>query len=391
MKPNPVKYRSSASTLDPTPWIVTIAVVLLIGAIYIASSVLVPIVISLLAYLTLRPVEVRLRRFGINQTVAAGLLIIAFFSIVGVISALLYQPLQTWLGRAPHSMTRLQENFEHVAAPLTMIDRAENQLGEASEEVSENFDGEIGAEDSSIEVSVQKPGIIDRAYLINTTGHVLTFVAAIAVLTFFMLASGDSLLNRILNVIPDPEHRKEVLSTIGDIQDNVGRYLSQITCINFCMGTVAGIVMWLVGMPTPILWGTMAALMNYIPFLGPVGGTLIVLFAASSVFESIGQAVGVALAFYLVTAIEGQFVTPAILGKTLKVGSLVVLIAVAFWGFLWGFAGIFLAVPLLIVLRQIFASFDATFPLAVILGENACATDEGCDPVPDDEPIADLA
>lgn len=94
----------------------------------------------------MRPLEVRLRRFGLNQTVAAGLLIVMFFSAVGVIAILLYRPLQSWLARAPHSIARLRENFETVAAPLTMLDRAKNQIEAVSEEVGEN--------QSSIEVSV---------------------------------------------------------------------------------------------------------------------------------------------------------------------------------------------------------------------------------------------
>ena len=365
------------------PWIILIAILLLLGTLYIASSVFVPIVVSLLAYLTLRPVVVRLCKLGLNHTVAAAGIIIIFFSVVAVLSILLYQPLQAWIARAPQSVVRIKQNIDEAAQPLTVIDKAEKQLDKVSEEV--------GSDERPIEVSLEKPGIIDRAYLINTTGHVIAVVAAIAVLTFFMLASGDALLNRVLNVLPTSQQRNEVLTTIGEIQDNVGSYLMQITCINCGMGLVMAVVMWLLGMPTPILWGAMAALMNFIPFLGPVGGTLVVLFAASSVFGSLGRALSIAVGFYLVTAIEGQFVTPAILGKTLKVGSLVVLLAVAFWGFLWGIPGVLLAVPLLIVLRHIFSSFDATYPLAVVLGENPCGQEQDCIMLPEDQPITDLA
>lgn len=387
MKPNPANRQTMSVAVPRSwgsdPWVVTIAIILLLGTLYIASSLLVPIVIALLAYLTLRPAVVRMCRLGMNHTVAAGLLIVVCFSVIGIVATLLYQPLQAWISRAPESVGKLKENFSGVSAPLTMIDRAENQLGQVSEEV--------GDSESEIQVSIEKPGVIDRAYLINTTGHVIAVVVAIAVLTFFMLSSGDALLNRVLNVIPHSSLRREVLSTIGDIQDNVGSYLVQITCINCGMGLVMTGVMWMLGMPTPALWGTMAALMNYVPYLGPIGGTLIVLFAATSVFSSLGHALLIASSFYLVTAIEGQFVTPAILGKTLKVGSLVVLLAVAFWGFLWGIPGVLLAVPLLIVLRQVFTSFDATFPLAVVLGERACDPPQDCEPVPEDQPITDLA
>ena len=116
-----------------------------------------------------------------------------------------------------------------------------------------------------------------------------------------------------------------------------------------------------------------------------------VFLAAASSFETIGGAGLAAFAFWATTALEGQFITPVILGKTLRVGPVVVLIAVAFWGFLWGLAGVFLAVPLLIVQRKVFASFDATHAFAVVLGENACEVDEDCEPIQEDRSIAETA
>ncbi len=374
---------SAYSGQQASPWLVVIAVLLVVGALYLASSLFIPLTIALLAYLTLRPMTTRLGRLGLPRPIAAGIIIAGCFSLVAFVTTLLYSPMQSWLDRAPASVGRLRQNLDVVAQPLTTLDRAEEELEEAGDEV--------GANRPELEVSVKKPGFIDRDYLINTTGSALAFIGAIAVLAFFMLSSGDELLNRILNVLPRDSQRREVLATIGEIQDNVGSYLSHITYINVGLGVAVSVVMWLVGMPTPVLWGVMAALLNFIPYIGPLGGTVLVLVAAASTFESFTRALGTAGAFWLTTAIEGQFITPAIIGKTLRVGSLVVLVAVAFWGFLWGLPGIFLAVPLLIVQRTVFASFDATYPLAVILGENARDAGHPCEPVHDDERIAEIA
>ncbi|TWU51256.1 AI-2E family transporter [Rubripirellula reticaptiva] len=364
-----------------SPWVILIAIVLLLGAFYIASSLLVPLTISALAYLTLRPITAWLCGFGLSQPIAAGIIIAGFFSIIAVIATLMYDPLQSWMTTAPESVGMLKDNFDSVVQPLTAIDRAEESLGEAGEQ--------IGAERPPVEVKLEKPSIINPAYLVNTTGHLLAFISAIAVLTFFMLSSGDDLLNRALNVLPDEQKREEVLVKIRNVQDNVGSYLGYVTLINAGLGVAVSIVMWLVGMPTPILWGVMAALLNFIPYIGPIGGTVIVLVAAGSVFDSFPRAMATAAAFWLTTAVEGQFVTPTVVGKSLKVGSLVVLIAVAFWGFLWGSPGIFLAVPLLIVQRVVFSSFPATLPIAVVLGEEACKPGEDCEFVQDDKPIAE--
>lgn len=366
---------------DASRWVITIAVVLILGAVYIASSLLVPLTISTLAYLTLRPTVMRLCKLGLGQTPATAVAIVGCFSIVAIITLLLYEPLQGWLTNAPESMQKIREKFADVAEPLTTVDRAEDKLSEATAGVSE--------EPRKLQLEVAKPGLFDKSYLINQTGHVLVFIAAIAVLTFFMLSSGDDLLNRILNVLPDESRRVEVLETIGSIQDNVGKYLLQISIINFGLAVAVSIVMWLVGMPTPILWGVMAGLLNFIPFIGPIGGTVIVFIAAGTAFDSFPRSAATAAAFWLTTAVEGQFVTPTIVGKSLKVGSLIVLVAVSVWGFLWGLPGVFLAVPLVIAMREIFSSFESTHPLAVILGETPRRPVDERRPVKEDQPIAE--
>lgn len=366
-----------------SPWVIAIAVILMLGLLYVASSLLIPLTIALIAYLTLRPVVAKLCSWGFGQTPATVVVIVGVFSIIALTATALYSPLQTWLAEAPESVQRLREKVDRVAQPLTTVDRAGGQLDRVTSPVDENSPREL-------KVAIEKPSLIAPSYLINQTGHLLAFIGAIGALTFFMLSNGDDVLNRMLTVLPDEQQRTKVLATIGDVQDNVGRYLSQITLINIGLGIAVTIVMWLVGMPTPYLWGAMATLFNFIPYVGPIAGTLVVFVAAGSVFDSFTRALMMAVVFWLTTAVEGQFITPTVLGKTLKVGSLVVLIAVAFWGFMWGLPGVLLSVPLLIVMREVCGRFDATFPLAVVLGEDPCRPGQECEPVKEDQPIAEV-
>ncbi len=367
-------------------WMVTlIAGILTIGMLYIGRDLCVPLVIAGLAYLSLRPLEAKLCGIGMPQVLSSGLLIVGIFSALGLIVSLLYSPAQRWIDMAPDSLVTIQEKFHAVAKPLTMIDRADETIGAATMPLDRS--------QQQITVAYQQPALIDETALINQTGKWLAFVGAVAVMTFFMLSSGDELLNRVLSVLPRKHWREEVLEKIVAIQRSVGRYLGQITCINIALGFAVTAVMWLAGMPTPALWGVLATLCNFVPYVGPLAATAVVFLAAAGSFETIGRAALTAFLFWLTTAVEGQFVTPAILGKTLRVGPVVVLTAVAFWGFLWGLPGVFLAVPLLIVQRIIFASFDATFPLAVVLGESPrdCDGDASCDPVQEEKTIAELA
>ncbi|WP_236696717.1 AI-2E family transporter [Rhodopirellula islandica] len=365
------------------PWLIVIAICLLCGLLYLGAALFVPLSIAVLAYLTLRPAVSRLCKRGIPKSLASGLVILVAFLSIALIATLLYSPMQTWMDRAPESLHRFRGNFDSLTERIDEVNEAEESVRKTGEE--------IGVE-QTLKIQVDQPGLIDSSYLINTTGSVLAFIMAIAVLTFFMLSTGDDLLNRILNVLPDEERRESVLRTIGDIQDNVGRYLAQISAINLGLAVAATLVMWAVGMPTPILWGVLAGLFNFIPYVGPLGATGLVLLAAGSAFDSSTRALMTAFAFWLVTAIEGQFITPAVVGRTLKVGPIVVLVAVAFWGVMWGLPGVLLAVPMLIMMRQIFAAFDSTFPLAVVLGEESCdESTEDCEPIKEDQPIAEMA
>ncbi len=376
-----------AGRADADRWlramVTTIAVILCLGLMFVAADLLVPIVIAALAYLTLRPTETKLCRYGMPRPLASGTVIVAIFATLALIVSLLYSPAQRWIDVAPQSLGKVRENFQSIAKPLTTIDRADSTIKSATSAVDES--------PRELKVSLERPSMVDESTLVNQTGRWLAFVAAIAVLTFLMLSTGDDLLNRMLNVLPIGNDRDHVLRKIGEIQHGVGTYLAQITCINMGLGVVVTLVMWGIGMPTPVLWGVMATLFNYVPYVGALAGTAIIFLAAASTFDTINRAAVTALAFWLTTAVEGQFVTPAIIGKTLRVGPVVVLIAVAFWGFIWGLPGVFLAVPLLIVQRKVFASFEANYAIAVVLGEQPRALQQECEPIQEDKPIAETA
>lgn len=389
--PTPVVSLTRIRTADSRPvhaldrasrWaLLTTCVILAFGFLFVASDLLVPITIATLAYLSLRPMAAKLRSWGISNLLASIVVIATIFSSLGMAVSVLYSPTQQWLESAPESVSKIRARISNIAAPITALDRADETVQRATEPIEGDAE--------RVAVTVEKPSVVSDSKLINQTGKAAAFLVAIGVLTFFMLSTGDDLLNRMMGLLHDWDTRDALLEKISDIQHGVGKYLAQITTINICLGVAVGCVMWLVDMPTPILWGALAALFNFIPYVGPLAATVLVFLAATSHFNALGRAALTAVAFWLTTAVEGQFVTPAVLGKTLKVGPVVVLVAVAFWGFLWGLAGIFLACPLLIVKRKVFASFEATYTLAVVLGEEPCEPGEDCEPIEKDRPIAE--
>ncbi len=342
-------------------WLLTSIAVM--TTLYFASGLLVPLTFAVLAYLTLRPVTCRLRAWRIPPTAAAALVTLAIIAIAAAITAAVVSPAQYWIQNSRSNFTTVSEKLKSVRQPLRVFERAENQI----EELTEDSAGEP-TEEEPVEVEVTKPGLLSKQSLMSTTMQAVLFVTAVGLLTFFMLATGDDLLNRLMKSLPDFGQRRKAIEIISEIQDLVGTYLAQITMINIGLGVAVALVTWLCGMDTPLLWGVLAATLNFIPYVGALIGAGVVFLAATVQFDTIGSAIMVAVLYLTCTTIEGNFITPTIVGNRLNLGPVMVLIAVSFWGFLWGLPGVIVAVPLLIILRLACASYEATEPIAVLLG-----------------------
>jgi len=136
-----------------------------------------------------------------------------------------------------------------------------------------------------------------------------------------------------------------------DLEHQISRYLAAITVINAGLGLAIGLALWAVGMPNPLLWGIAAFLLNYLPFLGAIAGTLGVGMVALVTFDTAGQALLAPLAYYTLTSIEGQVITPLMLGRQLAINTVAVFVTVMLWVWLWGVPGAFLAVPVLVIVK----------------------------------------
>ena len=171
------------------------------------------------------------------------------------------------------------------------------------------------------------------------------------VLLLFLLASGDMFYEKLVRVLPTLTDRKRGLRIAYDIEREVSRYLLTITIINFALGAVIGAGLFVLGMPNPILWGLIAALLNFVPYIGAITGMAVVSVVAMVSFPTLGHAL-LAPAFYMFcSAIEGQFITPALVGRRLQINAIAVFLAIVFWGWIWGVIGVFVAVPMLIVVK----------------------------------------
>ena len=196
---------------------------------------------------------------------------------------------------------------------------------------------------------IQEPGLIVEAAdeMLALGGIALVTV----VLTLFLLVYNTLIYEKIVQAVPRFSDKKLAVQTIHEIEQEISRYLLSISIINLALGVAVAVAMWLLEMPSPDLWGIMAAALNFMPYVGAIIGAVILALVALVSIDPVGQAALVPLVYLFLTSVEGQFVTPAVIGNRLSLNPLVIVIAVAFWAWIWGVAGILVAVPLLIITR----------------------------------------
>ena len=192
------------------------------------------------------------------------------------------------------------------------------------------------------------------ASLISTIVGVVTpavsgFVIFVFSLIFYLIYR-QRLRSAVVYLLSDRDARLATLRTLNDIDDSMTTYFVTFTTINLCLGIVATVLTWAVGLPNPLLWGVLACVLNFIPYLGP--GLIIMTLGVVGllVFPTLGEAVAAPLLYLIIVTIEGQFITPTFMGKRLEINPFAVFLAIAFCTWFWGPVGAFLAVPLLIAL-----------------------------------------
>jgi predicted PurR-regulated permease PerM len=325
-------------SIDRALWV--IATLLILGVLYVARLFLLPIVMSVLFALTLSPMVRVARRRGIPNAITASALVVSvsFLAIAAVY--LLSGPVVAFVERAPVIMLEVNRKLEHLRTPLENVSRASKQLSELS----------AGEPDPSVQdVRVEEPGLI-----VEAADEMLTFggIALVTVvLTLFLLVYNTLIYEKIVQAVPRFSDKKVAVQTIHEIEREISRYLLSITLINLGLGIAVAVAMWLLEMPSPYLWGIMAATLNFMPYVGAIIGAVVLALVALVSIDPVGQAMLVPLVYLFLTSVEGQFITPAVVGNRLSLNPLVIVIAVAFWAWIWGIAGVLVAVPLLIIAR----------------------------------------
>jgi predicted PurR-regulated permease PerM len=324
-------------------------IIALLAAAYVAREIVLPFVFAIVLKLLLQPAFRILERLHIPRTIAALLLILALFGTVVGLGTAISSPARTWAAKLPEGIPRLQERLNFVREPIDTVQRFLQQI--------EDFGGT--APSPAVAASAQGPTLLLKLFTgaRNFVGGFFTTVLFL----FFLLVSGDIFLHRLVEILPRFRSKRQVVEISQQIESDVSAYLVTITIMNAAVGVATAVAMWLTGVGDPILWGTVAFFLNYVPILGTAFGVLIFLLAGLLTHDTLWQALLPAGLYFGFHLIEGETATPMLLARRFTLNPVLVIISLVFWFWMWGIPGVILSMPMLAITKII---CDRLKPLA---------------------------
>ncbi|MFN3549546.1 MAG: AI-2E family transporter [Mesorhizobium sp.] len=334
-----------------------IFIILFVYALYFAKDFFLPVVLAFMLALTLSPIVRALSWRGVPAPLSATLLVFLSFCGVAVIGFVLSDPVVALVEDAPKIGRELQERLSEIKGPLSRLMQAGDQIESVTETANEP---------DVQKVVIAQPGIVSRA-----AGNLLsvgTTIAIMLVLSLFLLASGSMFYEKLVQTFDLMSDKKRALRIVYDVEREISRYLLTVALINAGLGVAVGLACLLLGLPNALLWGVAAALLNFLPYVGSLIGIVLVGVISIVTFDTLAAASLAPLLYAVFTVIEGQFLTPLILGRRLELNAVAIFIAIAFWSWLWGFAGALLAVPILVIVKVFCDHFDGLSSIGNFLG-----------------------
>jgi predicted PurR-regulated permease PerM len=309
-------------------------------ALYVASEIVLPIVFAFVLNLLLQPSMRIFVRLHVPRAIAALLILVIFCGGVVGLGFILSGPATIWIAKAPESLPRLEQRLSMFRKPVEAMQKAGNEV----EKIAQGAPA-TGARS----VTVTGPGL--SGFLFSGTRALLVGGLTTVVLLFFLLSAGDLFLRRLVEILPTLTNKKQAVDISREIESNISGYLVTISLMNAAVGITTGIAAYFCGLSDPVLWGALAFVLNYVPFLGPLVGVAILFLAGMLTFDTIWQALLPAGIYLGIHFVEGEVVTPLLLARRFTLNPVLVIVALVFWYWMWGVAGALLAVPMLATLK----------------------------------------
>ena len=326
---------------------------------YLARALVLPVVLAVLFSILLSPFVRALRRVRVPEAFGALIVLLVVIGVFGFAADKLSEPATQWLNKAPQSLSQIELKTKSLKKFVGEVRRITDRVTTMTRGAGEARPREVVVENANW-----------SGVLLGQTQYFVVGSISTLILLYFLLASGDTFLRKLVRILPRLRDKVRAVEVTREIQREIGRYFFTVGCINVGLGVISAVAMWILGMPNPALWGVLVAILNFIPYVGPTLSMLTLTLAALLTFDTFSQALLVPVVFLGLTLFEGQFLQPIIVGRRLALNPVVIFMSFLLWGWLWGIAGMLIAVPLLVTIKICCDHVESLAPVAEFLGRD---------------------
>lgn len=363
---SPVDIRSASLLL--------IAVLASVATLYLARTVFVPLVVGALLSYALTPLVDRLVKFHVPRALAAAVLLCSIVAAVGTTTYSLRDDTVSLIEALPEMALKLRRalDAESAQGPTATIEKLQRAVGEI-ERSTETSDRDLEPDRDVAKVQIERPKVNVKDYLLpGTLGLVgaAGMIAVILFLAFFLLASGDSFRRKMMKLAgPTLSEKKLTLHALDEIDSKIQRYMLVQVLTSSLVGLATWLVFLWIGIDHAAVWGAVAFVSNFIPYLGSIfmsGAAMLAGFVQFGTFE---MALVIGGASLLIHSVEGYLLTPWLTSRSTRMNPVAIFAGVLFWGWLWGIWGLFLGVPILVVIKVVCDRVEEFRAVGELLGE----------------------
>ncbi|WP_111497567.1 MULTISPECIES: AI-2E family transporter [Marinobacter] len=315
---------------------------------YVAHQIILPITLAILASLLLEPaVRAARMRWHIPRGVTALVLILGLLAGMAGVGWAVSKPILEWAEKAPEGISRLLVGGQGITASIERVTESAREVEKKMDELSPN-------DDAPTQVVVESNSWQQTMFTKLRNG--VSGLALALALSYFLLVSGDSLIRNFVKQLRKP-NRRLMLKVVRDSQSQIAQYLVVISASNLLVGLLTGLMCWAVGLPSPAVWGLIAGLARFVPYLGVIVTVGLLGVVSLTSLDTLWMMAIAPLGYVALTSLVGFFIEPYIHGFRMSINPVVIFLSIFFWGWLWGAIGVVMAVPLMtvlqVVLRQI--------------------------------------
>lgn len=324
---------------------------------FLAAEVILPVVLAVMVSLLLSPPVAWAARRRIPKALSAFVLLAGLVAAVGGLGAAISQPVLDWLEEAPRGIAQLTLGDSELHDAYQRMARSAEEVEQA---IADAQDTDDDTADQPIIVQQEESWRQQLAVGAGNTGVVILLALT---LTFFLLVSGDRLISNFARLLGERADRRATLQMIRDAQRHIAGYLAFITISNSLVGVAMGMIVWLIGLPEPIVWGVVTAVLRFVPYLGVLLTVVLLAVISAVTFSDPWMILAAPGAYVVLSSLVGFIVEPYFHGYRLAINPAVIFIAIFFWGWLWGAIGVLIAVPLMTVIQVILRGIPRLKPV----------------------------